>query len=858
MAGGKHRKRGQGGSHEPSEGLLGGKNIQYTTTLKDGVTPALSKMEKAFGALEEALLDIDLDAEDFHKAFEAHLKSDTRGIDKMADAVEHLGDEVEDAGKHAKKAHKDGGISLHNILELHRVMETSLGEGAKEKIFEFAAAMDEVTWQTGDTKANIRKLSAEIIQSAEGMAGWSVSANDVGEAIKGITKAGISNQDLIKRWAPQVSLVAVSMGSSAEQMAENFKGLSDEVGLSDAGIMEFFKNTKIASQHVSGDFDKMKSVITGNLADITEATRDMGQENKQVFLTNMVKIFGVLDEFKAGGKEFTDMMTKAMSGDISEAGASLLRQTGIKAEDWKKALQDPAQAQEYFKDTLEKLSRMVKGRGTASVKAYEQALGLTSGSLVKMVDHSDEMVKQFGEMTEAQKKTTDATKFFNESVSESSGYATMFKNKISYLLAKPLPLLGQSLMNIGSIIKDLPVMELILAHKTLEEMGIDLMSWPKKLKAVPGILKGVTQSTDGLPSTLDRIGKAMGVWTPAADIKAAALMKRQTQALSETMYAASDGFESYAESMAIAGVGAQGFASAEVGVMVPATEAATASMATFGAVSWATVGVWVAIGAAVAGAAYLIYEHFDDITAVASNFFKIFDRHGPKLAGFLGSLQGAFRFVAAVTEKVAGALWAIFPFGRILEGIFGTKGPLDTGVKMLGLIGDAVMFIVTGPFKLIAWVVDNMVENWKTQFNEFVKQANSIMDTNVPLLGNVGKWLGVEHIEPMAAGGIVSGPTPILAGEAGDEVIAPLDEFYAQIRNLFREALGGPALAAAGAEGPMVVTPAGGGTPMVVSQKEVVKAIETLRETLVFLAGRKTPPSFGGGFGSSDKAFFGR
>ena len=81
-------------------------------------------------------------------------------------------------------------------------------------------------------------------------------------------------------------------------------------------------------------------------------------------------------------------------------------------------------------------------------------------------------------------------------------------------------------------------------------------------------------------------------------------------------------------------------------------------------------------------------------------------------------------------------------------------------------IGDGIL----GSFGLspIKWLTDNIVD--------------LIPSESFSGLGNLA--LGEKAEKAMAKGGIVTGPTRALVGEAGTEAVIPLDKFYAKLDEL--------------------------------------------------------------------------
>jgi hypothetical protein len=91
-----------------------------------------------------------------------------------------------------------------------------------------------------------------------------------------------------------------------------------------------------------------------------------------------------------------------------------------------------------------------------------------------------------------------------------------------------------------------------------------------------------------------------------------------------------------------------------------------------------------------------------------------------------------------------------------------------------GILGGAMGTAVGGP---LGTIVGSMGGEWlfKNLLGLFPEAAAGLGEAIIPMFGTEKK---------MAKGGIVTGPTRALVGEAGNEAVIPLDKFYAKLDEL--------------------------------------------------------------------------
>ena len=142
---------------------------------------------------------------------------------------------------------------------------------------------------------------------------------------------------------------------------------------------------------------------------------------------------------------------------------------------------------------------------------------------------------------------------------------------------------------------------------------------------------------------------------------------------------------------------------------------------------------------------------------------------GPIMAGIEGVSNIAGTISDAKSRKAAGEKVDTSKLGKDI--VKGAAYPMaNLAINLIPGVGTAISLAdsVLGAFGLspIKWLSDNLVD-W-------------LPDDTFQGLGNYA----IGEQKAMAAGGIVTGPTNALVGEAGAEAVVPLKEFYAKIDEL--------------------------------------------------------------------------
>jgi len=139
----------------------------------------------------------------------------------------------------------------------------------------------------------------------------------------------------------------------------------------------------------------------------------------------------------------------------------------------------------------------------------------------------------------------------------------------------------------------------------------------------------------------------------------------------------------------------------------------------------------------------------------------------------IATLIGAIGTVLEAVKIVWEAVWP-----KIQRALEIAKPYIE---KTLGLIGDAIAAVA----KVVQWLIDKwdaLVGRTKKGYPEFPTQSHTIPQ---------GPFPTTSHSIPKAKGGFVYGPTDILAGEAGTELILPLSNARRTNQLLGQAGIGG-------------------------------------------------------------------
>jgi hypothetical protein len=104
------------------------------------------------------------------------------------------------------------------------------------------------------------------------------------------------------------------------------------------------------------------------------------------------------------------------------------------------------------------------------------------------------------------------------------------------------------------------------------------------------------------------------------------------------------------------------------------------------------------------------------------------------------------------------------------------EGNILQGLKKIGV---GIMRVVLSPIQALVDLAIGLVNN-------IIEGLNDIPGVDITPIGknNIMDSVGSMDSIPFATGGIVTGPTRALIGEAGTEAVIPLDKFYAKLDEL--------------------------------------------------------------------------
>lgn len=142
----------------------------------------------------------------------------------------------------------------------------------------------------------------------------------------------------------------------------------------------------------------------------------------------------------------------------------------------------------------------------------------------------------------------------------------------------------------------------------------------------------------------------------------------------------------------------------------------------------------------------------------------------------IGKVLGGLMTVVFVPMKAA-----IHVMAEGLKGVIGIVGGFVDIFK--GNFGDGLKKIAAGVIRMIASPFQYLIDLATGTINAVITGLNKIPGVEIePVEFNLADK--ATSLVPMAKGGIATGPTNALVGEAGHEAVVPLREFYAKIDEL--------------------------------------------------------------------------
>ncbi len=162
----------------------------------------------------------------------------------------------------------------------------------------------------------------------------------------------------------------------------------------------------------------------------------------------------------------------------------------------------------------------------------------------------------------------------------------------------------------------------------------------------------------------------------------------------------------------------------------------------------------------------------EDIFGKSTDMSKVFSGIGKVLGTLLTvvfvPLKAAISFVV---QGIKSAIDIVGGFVDIFQGNFG---------EGLAKIAKGVIGFILRPFQFLVDIVQGTLNAVIKGINKILPEGSEINTLDINLADTVTGLL------PMAKGGIVTGPTKALVGEAGPEAVVPLREFYAKMDELIQ------------------------------------------------------------------------
>jgi hypothetical protein len=161
-----------------------------------------------------------------------------------------------------------------------------------------------------------------------------------------------------------------------------------------------------------------------------------------------------------------------------------------------------------------------------------------------------------------------------------------------------------------------------------------------------------------------------------------------------------------------------------------------------------------------------------DIFGKSTDMSKIFGTIGKVLGSLLTMVFVPMKAVIGfVAESVKSMVNVIGGFVDIFQGRF------SEGFKK---VAQGAVGLLLRPFQFLVDIIQGTINAVISGINKVLPESREVQPLDINLAESATGLL------PMATGGITTGPTKALIGEAGKEAVIPLTEFYAKIDELIR------------------------------------------------------------------------
>lgn len=177
---------------------------------------------------------------------------------------------------------------------------------------------------------------------------------------------------------------------------------------------------------------------------------------------------------------------------------------------------------------------------------------------------------------------------------------------------------------------------------------------------------------------------------------------------------------------------------------------------------------------------YLLVSLVQNLPAIIAGIVAAIPQIISAILGALGSLPG---MLASLFSGAWEGIKAVFAgVGEFFQGVWDTIVGLFTSIGTA--VGDAISGAVKGAINAVLSGAIGIINGFIGAINLAISAINLIPGVNI-------KKLEKLEVPQLAEGGIVTGPTFLEAGEAGDEAIIPLSELWGNMQSIVAEEIGG-------------------------------------------------------------------
>lgn len=177
---------------------------------------------------------------------------------------------------------------------------------------------------------------------------------------------------------------------------------------------------------------------------------------------------------------------------------------------------------------------------------------------------------------------------------------------------------------------------------------------------------------------------------------------------------------------------------------------------------------------------YLLVSLVQNLPAIIAGIVTAIPQIIGAILGALSSLPGQ---LASLFSGAWEGIKAVFAgVGTFFKGVWDTIVGLFTSIGTA--VGDAISGAVRGAINAVLKGAIGIINGFINGINFAIGIINKIPGVNIAALDTL-------EVPQMASGGIVTAPTLLEAGEAGDEAIIPLSELWGNMQSIVADAVGG-------------------------------------------------------------------